>query len=270
MKQILLQLLFLTAFCTADAWAQQQDIYLWLSPEGKVAEIGGIITQSNWQNVPRINSKCSGYYVIALLGTKERIDNEDGAEKSQYMTITLDEGNTFKAGDIITVTAMRNANVDNQENKDPKSNIYFAFDNGATIIDENTWPNLGLLRETVINGGISSSSKAGFGHDASYKATDGGSSSEGYVEYDLTPSSNSFIIPDEADGAHSVRLTRNDSECRLYIVSINVIRNVPTAISHDGYAPRNNDITYDVSGQRTNRTANNAIVIRNGKKYLLK
>ena len=40
----------------------------------------------------------------------------------------------------------------------------------------------------------------------------------------MFPNANVFIVPDEADGSSTLRLTRNVSECCLYVVALKVER----------------------------------------------
>jgi len=47
----------------------------------------------------------------------------------------------------------------------------------------------------------------------------------------MFPNTNVFTVPDEADGSSTLRLTRNVSECRLYVVALKVEREeTPDAI----------------------------------------
>ena len=190
--------------------AEKRTLYSWMSDKGTVTQTGGTIVQHG-SAVNRINVECSGYYVIALLGKRENINDGTSAAVATYMELTLADGETFHAGDRITVTAMRNTTQTSAN-----ATLYMLYGNGTEVFDNNVWSNLGLLEETTIGGGTNAKAAATL-------TTDDASVEElHYIS--MFPNTNVFIVPDEADGSSTLRLTRNASECCLYIVSLKVER----------------------------------------------
>ncbi len=226
----------------------QQVLYHWSSDNGNVSETGGSIAQHNATTVSRINNECSGYYVITLLGRGENIINNDCSEKGQYMEITLDAGNTFRAGDIITVSGMRNTT-------DTKAcaTLFMQFDNGVTIKDENIWNNLGQLYETTVESGITTDAKRM------------GPGNEDLEIISAFPSTYSFVVDENAEGCASLRLARDIYQCRLYITEIEITRSQTTKL--ESIANDTNATVFDVSGRRTSNNQH-GIVISHGKKTL--
>ena len=78
--------------------AETRTLYSWKSDNGVVTQTGGTIVQHG-SVVNRINVECSGYYVIALLGKRENINDGTSAVAATYMELTLADGETFHAGD---------------------------------------------------------------------------------------------------------------------------------------------------------------------------
>ena len=142
------------------------------------------------------------------------------------MRITLADGNVFRAGDKIEITAMRN-NV-----ADRPASIYFLFHttqlqpvyDSATgmpisgkyrevevdipLIDTNVWNNLGQGKDSTIGGGTETRTRTSF-----------------------TPSTYTFTVPEAADGAKYVRLTRHDTGNLLYVTRFSLRSTVPSGIS---------------------------------------
>ncbi|MBR6190791.1 MAG: hypothetical protein IKQ68_01305 [Prevotella sp.] len=216
MKNTILTLILITVVSAVKAEALS--VYSWKSDNGTVTQTGGTVTQYG-SRVNRINMECSGYHVIMLTGKAENINDGTPTMAATYMEINLADGQTFHAGDEISITAMRNTT-----NTTADASLYMLFGNGTTITDDSQWNNLGLLTETSMGGGVANS-KAG------YVPSVDGSTTEQLTYISLEPNTNVFTVPDEAEGATTLRLTRDKSECYLYIVSINVSR-VPTAIEN--------------------------------------
>lgn len=212
--------------------------------EGGLVTSGCTLVQHNSVNVPRINMKSCGNYVISMVGKKEALQKEDGSADACYFVLTLTNGETFKAGDVLSITGMRNVK------RDGKATLYFVYSNGAVMCDDNVWNNLGILEEKTFGGGTENG-----GSRAIAKAE---------AEYSQTPSTYSFVVSGEADGSASVTLTRNDSDVMLYLTSIAVTRNVSTSVdafcTSDGVAEY-----YDINGhQLTAPRKGVTIVRRNG------
>lgn len=242
-----LALLFMSfTMLSVEVFAQSTEgIYAWESPQGDVIETGGSIEQHNFLFSNRINYVSSNYYTIQLCGKKENMYDKDNSINSVYFTINLAE-NTFKEGDKIVITAMRN------NDDGGSSNIHFVYGNGTIVDDNNTWANLGQLHETSFSGGIEAKKQ---------------SSTEPITGYDIAPSTNEFIVPAQAEGSTTLSLTRNESECKLYITKIEINRNT-TASAISITEQKQKDLqTYNLSGLRTNY-GYNGIVIQNGKKYI--
>lgn len=226
-----------------QAYSQVQTIYSWSADNGIISEYGGTIEQHNSKSVSRINYPSSGYHTINLVGKKESIDKEDNSLASVYFRITLNEGQAFQEGDIITITAMRNSD------EGGRSNLYFLFDNGAYIKDTLQWANLGLMHEVIVNAGT----EAKPCHQSNAKT-------EKIEEYSLEPSTNSFTIPADASGCSSFRITRNESQCMLYITSIQILRD-----------DRATGICNHYAGVESNREYRfGPLLIKHGKKYINK
>lgn len=227
----------------------QDKVYHWSSEEGVVNEIGGSISQQNSTVVNRINMECSGYYVIGILGMKEWMDSDTKSEKAQYMKVTLNVGETFKAGDVLRITGMRNCTTTTAN-----ATLFMKFDNGTIIKDENAWNNLGQLYEVTIEGGTS---------HAPRKANSG---NEDFTAISAFPSTYEYVIPQEADGSTELYLTRDVSECRLYIVEINVERQVANIVNKYG-SEKENQHAYNLQGVRMSKPQKGINII--GRKKVL-
>lgn len=209
-------LLLLVCAVTASLSAETRTLYSWASDAGVVTQTGGTITQHG-SVVNRINVECSGYYVIALLGKRENINDGTSTANATYMELTLADGEKFRAGDRITITAMRNTTQTSAN-----ATLYMLYGNGTVVTDNNVWNNLGQLEETTIGGGTNAKAAALTTDDASVEELR-------YIS--MFPNTNVFTVPDEADGSSTLRLTRNVSECRLYVVALKVEReDTPDAV----------------------------------------
>lgn len=226
---------------------ENENIFFWESPDGSVMEDGGTIVQHNFLSSNRINYYSSGYYTIQLIGKKENMCDTDNTLNSIYFQILLSKNNSFKAGDIIEITAMRN------NDDGGKSNIHFVFGNGTVVDDYNTWANIGQLHETSFTGGTEARHQTG---------------TEPITTFDFAPSTNEFVIPTEAEGSTTLSFTRNESECRLYITKIVIKRKVATSIEYSPTDNKKNEILYNIFGHKLKRN-NNGILIRNGVKRII-
>lgn len=199
----------MTLLVTAlTSWAQQTEIYHWHSDGGRVEQSGGNIVQHNATIVPRINNECSGYYVITLLGKAQAIAVEDNSEDAQYMQIRLANGNVFRSGDVITITGMRNT-----QDASANATLYMEYGNGTVQRDENVWNNLGKLKEVSVTGGTTVGAKGS--HVACTMSL---------TDISTSPSTYSFVVPDDAEGSTTLKLTRNICGCRLYLSAISITR----------------------------------------------
>lgn len=222
MRNLLLTLIL--AAVVSVAKAEPVTVYSWKSDNGTVTQTGGTVTQYG-SRVNRINVECSGYYVIMLTGKAENINDGTPTMAATYMEVSLADGQTFQAGDEISITAMRNTTT-----TDADASLYMQFGNGTTITDNSQWNNLGLLTETSIGGGVGNS-KAVYDMHANESSTE----SLTYISFE--PNTNVFTVPDEADGCTTLRFSRDKSDCYLYMVSVSVSR-VTTAIDQVDNAER--------------------------------
>ncbi len=195
----------------------QEVLYSWQSPQGTVEEIGGTLEHFNQNGRDKRNVCCGDFYTFVLNGDYQYIDRTYQVDECSYMKITLAGGNTFREGDEIEVTAMRNNQADRP------ASIYFLFhaDQEVPLIDTHVWNNLGEGKDSSIDGGTSSGAKA---YTLSSEAASQVSN--------FTPSTYTFVVPKEADGAKYLRLSRYETGDWLYISRFVVRRTPSSAISH--------------------------------------
>lgn len=232
----------------------QEVLYSWQSPYGTPIETGGTLEHFNQNGSDKRNVRCGSYYTFALNGNYMYMDSGYNVDECSYMQITLADGHVFSKGDEIEVTAMRN-NVNNRP-----STMFFLFHTPQAevpLIDTNTWSNLGQGKDSTIGGGTAGakgSTETSAGANGSAEAT--GSAA-------FAPSTHTFTVPKEADGASYVRLSRYQTGDILY-VSRFVVRH--TATSAVGRVP-------DCNAHATHATArkyvkDGSIVIeRGGRQY---
>ena len=241
----------------------QEVLYSWQSPNGTVEETGGTLEHFNKNGRDKRNVPCGDFFTFVLNGSYAYVDSRYDTDESSYMKITLADGNTFKAGDEIEVTAMRNNQADRpasiyflfhtvlqQPALDPNTGqpIYGEYKEVETdipLIDHNVWNNLGQDKDGSIGGGTESRVSSRFNI--------GGST--------FTPSTCTFVVPKEADGANYLRLTRYETGNLLYVSSFIVRRSASSAILSTTQ-------TADKNSQTRKYLKGNRIVIeRNGKQY---
>lgn len=230
----------------------QETIYHWSSNEGVVMETGGTVVQHNATMPSRINNECSGFYVITLLGKGEDINLEDDSQSAQYMEITLADGISFREADIITISGMRNTT-----NLNANATIFMQFDNGIKIPDNNIWNNLGQLFEVIVEGGTST---------GAMRIGDG---NEDFSEVSAFPSTYTFVVPAEAEGCTSLRLSRDVCQCRLYLTEIHISRMNEDISGIAGTTLYTCSPVFDLQGRKATN-AMRGIIISNGRKYVNK
>lgn len=239
---------------TTSVLCAQELLYSWQSPMGTVEEIGGKLEHINQNGQDKRNVKCADLYTFVLNGDYRYINANYNVDECSYMKLTLNH-NVFHEDDEIEITAMRD-NV-----TDRPSSIYFLFHttqqdstgNGQTVckeidvplIDTHVWNNLGKDKDGSVNGGTESRSNS-------------------YVSAQtdaFTPSTYTFIVPKEADGAAYLRLTRHQTGNFLYVSHLEVRRPEYSAI-HCQQKPS------DTNNKPTKRLIDNKIVVTyNGKSY---
>ena len=204
-------------------WCGAQEVlYSWQSPAGVVEEVGGTLEHINQNGFDKRNVRCGDWYTFVLNGDWQYMSAGYNVDECSHMVITLSDGHTFREGDEIEVTAMRN------NEQDRAASIYFLF-HAATevpLVDTNVWNNLGKGKDTTIGGGTKAKSSD------EVKASANG---------DFTPSTYMFKVPKEADGARSVSLTRWQTGDLLYASRLVVRRAEVTGLDNQPIADGNHN-----------------------------
>lgn len=247
----------------AESATAQELLYSWQSPNGTVEETGGTLEHFKQNGHDKRNVPCGDFFTFVLNGNYAYVDSQHNVDECSYMKITLADGNTFKAGDEIEVTAMRNNQADRpasiyflfrttqqQPATDPNTGLpidgeYKEVEIDVPLVDRHVWNNLGQGKDSTIGG--STESKAGAPAKANGSA--------------FKPSTYTFVVPKEADGAKYLRLTRYETGNLLYISSFIVRRSASSAI-----------LSPTLSADKTCRTrkylnGNRIVIERNGKLY---
>lgn len=194
----------------------QTQIYSWQSPEGTVVETGGTLDHINQNGRDLRNIKCGDYYTFVLNGDFRYVDAGYNVDECSHMKLTLADGGTFCEGDEIELTAMRN----NVADRPASVCLLFHTTSGTgasnvTLFDDNVWNNLGQGKDDNFTGGTERSPRKNVN-----------------VQTDtFTPSTYTFVVPKEADGADYLRLTRYETGNLLYVSHLAVTRPADTAIS---------------------------------------
>ena len=242
---LVLALLAVTPFAEA-----QEELYMWQSPDGTVVERCGTLDHINQNGRDLRNVKCGDMYTFVLNGDYMYADVGYNVDDCSYMRLTLDGGRTFRAGDEIEVTAMRN-NV-----ADRPATICFLFNvpadgysRSVRLVDNNVWNNLGQGQDGTLEGGT----ERGAAHAAS------GATVAPSVAF--VPSTHTFVVPPEADGATYVRLTRYLTGNLLYVARLVVTRPATSGVANATAVPRCHDVArkLTVGGQ--------LVISRNGRLY---
>lgn len=223
MTHFLFRTLIISLMLLVSGICQAQSLlYSWQSPNGIVEEQGGKLEHFNQNGHDLRNIKCGDYYTFVLNGDHIYINADYNVDECSYMKLTLNEDHVFHAGDEIEITAMRN-NV-----ADRPASIYFLFHTttGETeidvpLIDTHVWNNLGQGKDDTFSGDIGGNAKQNVVSLAATSAT----------TTSFYPSTYTFIVPKEADGAKYVRLTRYETGNMLFLSHFIVRRPTPSAIS---------------------------------------
>lgn len=209
---------FLTALMLLSATCSkaQTQVYSWQSPKGSVIETGGTLEHVNQNGHDLRNIKCGDYYTFVLNGDFRYVNAGYDVDECSHMRLTLAGGGTFREGDRIEITAMRN----NVADRPASVCLLFHTTSGTgaanvTLFDDNVWNNLGQGKDDTFTGGTERSPR-----------------SEARVQSGaFAPSTYTFVVPKEADGADCLRLTRYETGNLLYVSRLAVVRPVDTAIS---------------------------------------
>lgn len=235
------------ALCSVSAMSENKQIACVKGGEESIEAYDCIFEQHNG----RYDYLCDAYmadtYVVSLLGKSECLGKEDGSDDACYFVLSLGD-KKFKAGDVLSVTAMRNIQAERA------ASLYFEFSNGKTIVDENVWNNLGIYKDMT------------FGGDVSFSAKRKDATTQPLITYSMYPSTFDFVVPAEADGAEYVKITRNISETPLYISSIIVKRDEATGIK-SVTAAKNDGIARNLQGIQVGKNYR-GVVIKNGRKVV--
>lgn len=206
--------------CLMPLWCEAQEVlYSWQSPDGVVEEVGGTLEHINQNGRDKRNVRCGDWYTFVLNGDWQYMDAGYNVDECSHMLITLSDGNTFREGDEVEVTAMRN------NEQDRAASIYFLFHAASEtpLVDTHVWNNLGKGKDSTIGG--STKAKANVNAKSSVNAA---SIAKSEASDGFTPSTYTFIVPKEADGARSVSLTRWLTGDLLYVSRFVVTRPAPT------------------------------------------
>lgn len=234
-------LLFLQSHCFAS-----DRIFRWLSEDGSMITNGGKIVQKNYSGINCINIRKGEEWTLMLIGKKENI-NEEGTENSTYLELTLNDGRTFRAGDLIQITGFRFTSKSNN------ASIALIFNNDTEITDNNVWPDIYSIPD----------------NDETYSGTGNEPFTWG-IATDF-PEIYDFIVPQEADGATALRMTRDKAEAYLYISKIEIFAAEETTGVCVGKINRRREKTYTPQGIliHDNRDIRKGhIYINNGKKIM--
>ena len=187
MKKTLLS--FLVALMTiGTAFAETKVVYSWESPDGTPVETGGTAAYVNGDG-ERLNYKNDAYYTMCLNGKQGNLKDDVASANAGHIVITLTEA--VAEGDVINVTAYRNKNADGKN-----ASIYFLYENGTEVKDNNTFVNI---------------------------------CKEGEVDFDNdgeTPNTVQIAVPAEAAGSKTITLTRNAASTNLFILKFEITREV--------------------------------------------
>ncbi len=193
--------------------------FSWESPEGIVCTKGGTLT-TGASNTIRLNQSNGGYYVIAVVGKKEQVVTDN------FILLTLDEGQTFMAGDQINVTAYYN--------KGSEKNVSFLMQfmsSGAQLVDTEDWKDINAANTT---------------------------------DYCATPQTFTYTVPAAADGDNMVYITRNASSTNFYITKLEFVRDSSTGISQFAGEAAEGAI-YDLQGHKVSTMVNGQLYVKGGK-----
>lgn len=158
--------------------------YAWESPKGVMCEKGGKITYENGEG-NRLNYQQAGYYTICLNGKKGNMNDETASANAGYMLVTLDE--PVQAGDVIRMSAFLNKNASKT------ASAWFVFENDATLAGEV------------------------YGDEANiYSGED--------VTFNGVVTTKDVVVPAEAAGSKTIKITRNTAGTNLFITKLEVLR----------------------------------------------
>ena len=158
--------------------------YAWESPKGVMCEKGGVITYENGEG-DRLNYQQAGYYTICLNGKKANMGADPASANSGYMLVTLDE--PVQAGDVIRMSAFLNKNASKT------ASAWFVFENDATLAGEV------------------------YGDEANiYSGED--------VTFNGVVTTKDVVVPAEAAGSKTIKITRNTAGTNLFITKLEVLR----------------------------------------------
>lgn len=129
--------------------------------------------------------------------------------------------------------------------------------NFAPCSGNNIWNNLGQLFEVIVEGGTST---------GAMRIGDG---NEDFSEVSAFPSTYTFVVPAEAEGCTSLRLSRDVCQCRLYLTEIHISRMNEDISGIAGTTLYTCSPVFDLQGRKATN-AMRGIIISNGRKYVNK
>lgn len=158
--------------------------YSWESPKGAMCEKGGVITYENGEG-DRLNYQQAGYYTICLNGKKANMGADPASANSGYMLVTLDQ--PVQEGDVIRMSAFLNKNASKT------ASAWFVFENNATLAGEV------------------------YGDEANiYSGED--------VTFNGVVTTKDVVVPAEAAGSKTIKITRNTAGTNLFITKFEILR----------------------------------------------
>ncbi len=158
--------------------------YAWESPKGVMCEKGGKITYENGEG-NRLNYQQAGYYTICLNGKKDYMNDETPSANAGYMLITLDE--PVQEGDVIRMSAFLNKKTS------ASASAWFVFENGKEMSGELYGDEANLYSDESVN-------------------------------FNGAVTTKDVVIPAEAAGSKTIKISRNKAGTNLFITKLEVLR----------------------------------------------
>ena len=158
--------------------------YSWESPKGIICEKGGTIACVNGVD-NRLNYPQAGYNTICLSGKKNNLNDETSSKDAVHMELTLAE--PVQEGDVIRMSAFINKNASKT------ASAWFVFENDATLAGEV------------------------YGDEANiYSGED--------VTFNGVVTTKDVVVPAEAAGSKTIKITRNTAGTNLFITKLEILR----------------------------------------------
>ena len=158
--------------------------YSWESPKGVMCEKGGKITYENGEG-DRLNFMQAGYYTICVNGKKANMNDVAPSANAGYMLITLDE--PVQEGDVIRMSAFLNKNTS------ASASAWFVFENGKEMSGELYGDEANLYSDENVN-------------------------------FNGAVTTKDVVVPAEAAGSKTIKISRNKAGTNLFITKLEILR----------------------------------------------